>query len=430
VIIWGLTTSSDFLVQHQTQLWNGVILSAELGLLLFGALLFYQALQKNDHFTFIKTLTTKNASPLWVLMVLAFFLAGFFEGVAGFGIPAMLVTPMLLKVGLKAKTAIIAALVGGSVAVHFGALGTPIKIGLDILEPGNFVNVLLSVNILAVISTPFLLAALYSALEKKRVAWKKEWRMLLGAGVCFLIPYVLGAFWSIEIPSVLAGGVGLVLFCGFFGTKSEQINRGFWWRSFSPYVLFVALLMLGKFLLADMSLVLGDGIRNVSFFQPGFIFIITTACYVWYCGKNVQKNYNKIAGETLAKIKKPLITILLLVVLAHLIRVDLVSSFNYIYGVLPHSITDASVPLAGIFGAFLVGSATVSNLLFGALGNTTIETALIASGSTIGNIISLQNIVMVKSVVNAKESVGGLFLYGLKIVVIYLLLLWISLAVL
>ncbi|WIV66235.1 L-lactate permease [Natrialbaceae archaeon AArc-T1-2] len=64
-------------------------------------------------------------------VLLAFFLATFLEGVAGFGTPAAVVAPLLLALGFPALAAVVAALVGHAVATTFGAVGTPIIVGLE-----------------------------------------------------------------------------------------------------------------------------------------------------------------------------------------------------------------------------------------------------------------------------------------------------------
>lgn len=149
-------------------------------------------------------------------------MGSFLEGVAGFGIPAMLVAPILLTFGYKPITSIVLPLAANTTAVTFGALGTPFKIGLGINVPDSTSLFTACINILPALALPFILAFLFSKTKEEKIVWKNEWKMLLGAGSCFAIPYFAISLVSIEYPSVVAGILGLVLFVSFFIPKGER----------------------------------------------------------------------------------------------------------------------------------------------------------------------------------------------------------------
>lgn len=60
--------------------------------------------------------------------------AAFIEGAAGFGTPAAPAAPLLLALGFPAMAAAIICLVFNSFPVSFGAVGTPIVMGLSPLK--------------------------------------------------------------------------------------------------------------------------------------------------------------------------------------------------------------------------------------------------------------------------------------------------------
>ena len=59
--------------------------------------------------------------------------ASFIEGASGFGTPAAVVAPLLLALGFPAMAAVMVGLIIQSTPVSFGAVGTPILVGV---EPG------------------------------------------------------------------------------------------------------------------------------------------------------------------------------------------------------------------------------------------------------------------------------------------------------
>lgn len=119
-------TSIDFIY---LPFFSGIVISIELGLLLFGAYLFYNTLHANSHFSDFIKITSSFPSKLFVIIILCVFMGSFMEGIAGFGIPAMLIAPLLMTLGFKPLTSIVLPLAANTIAVTFGALGTPLKIG-------------------------------------------------------------------------------------------------------------------------------------------------------------------------------------------------------------------------------------------------------------------------------------------------------------
>jgi lactate permease len=76
---------------------HGLLVAAEISLLVFGALLFYNYLKAGG---FIQQLESSlqqfSTNKLVIVILLAFFFGSFIEGVSGFGTPAMIIAPLLL----------------------------------------------------------------------------------------------------------------------------------------------------------------------------------------------------------------------------------------------------------------------------------------------------------------------------------------------
>ncbi|SKB58798.1 L-lactate permease [Maribacter arcticus] len=409
---------------------NGLIITAELGLLIFGAYLFYNLLSAHRHFKEFDVFLNSFSSKLSVVIILCWFMGSFMEGIAGFGIPAMLIAPLMLALGFKPITSIILPLAANTTAVAFGALGTPLKIGLGIFSSGDMVLYTLLLNSLPALMMPFVLAFLYSKTEQVKINWPKERKKLLGAGVCFVVPYFITGLFTVEYPSAIAGFIGLILFVSIFIPKKETPKLSFWWNSFYPYLLFVGLLLTAKFLMSGYTFKWNGDLKEIPLYQPGLVFVFAGLVYL------IIKNYKSLSlhiltetKRTISRIYKPITTILLLVCFVQLINPEL-------NGLMQGLLTDnpkLSIPLialAGVGGSFVTGSATMSNLLLGnsiqTFASMTLSTplllALLHTGSAVGNAISLQNIIMVKSVIQQPVREEKIVSYNLITVSLYMTL--------
>ncbi|GAB2490475.1 L-lactate permease [Algoriphagus taiwanensis] len=410
---------------------NGTVISIELALLLFGAYLLFHLLQSNDHFRTLNKITSGFSSRLTVIILFSYFLGSFMEGVAGFGIPAMLITPMLLTLGFRPQTCIIIPLAANTTAVTFGALGTPLKIGLGIFEPDAAVRFTVLLNFIPAILLPFFLAFLFEKTEQTQINWAKNWKMLLGAGMIYALLYLATGSLTIEYASVISGIIGMLLYTFFFVSKEENPPLRSWLDTFYPYLIFIVLLLASKFFFSEISWSITSDTRTVSLYQPGAVFILTALVYHLYI--KTQRKGSLSFGHHLEHtgqiVSKTVLTIFLLVCYAQVVRIDIALLTQTQLSGLSESAKLVVSPVLGVLGSFLSGSATMSNLIFGntiqsaafAAAHVFLLSALLNTGSAIGNCISLQNILMVKSVINAPEvSYSKIMKLNLILIALYL----------
>jgi len=439
-VIIVLVSKFLFLSESNTvyyELSNAMIIWTELILLIFGAYLFYNILSVHKHFIPFTESVSIISSRISLAIILCFFMGSFMEGIAGFGIPALLMAPLMLTVGFKPITAIVLPLAANTTAVLFGALGTPLRIGLGINEPDEVVTITIIINALPVLVLPFMLTYLLSKTERLKISWKKEWKMLLGAGFCFYVPFALTAMFSIEFPSVVAGIFGLLLFVFVFIPTNEKISGRIWWNTFSPYLFFIVLLLLWKCASQNIRFSLYPDIKDVSFYQPGIVFIIASIIVLLFLNKkNFSTQLFTLTKDALYRIRIPAITILLLICFTQLIAKSLSENIISLTAFMNQSWQIVCQPIIGISGSFITGSATMSNLLFAgslstvAMAQQPLFISLLHTGSAIGNAISLQNILIVKSVIPDNISENTILKYNISAVVYYLLLVVLSVFIL
>ncbi len=209
----------------------GVMAAIEILWIVFGALVLLYTLMRSGAVDRINAGFAKISDDRRVqVILLAFFLATFLEGVAGFGTPAAVVAPLLLALGFPALAAVVAALIGHAIATVFGAVGTPVIVGyqqpLGAVEERIFDGTGLTVAEYSADAAVY--AALFNGVlgilmplvavgmvvyffgeERTLAPIKSVVPLAIVAGVAFAIPYVVTAVLvGPELPSLFAPMVG------------------------------------------------------------------------------------------------------------------------------------------------------------------------------------------------------------------------------
>ena len=158
----------------------------------------------------------------------------FIEGAAGFGTPAAVAGPLLLALGFPALAAVMTTLIIQSTPVSFGAVGTPILVGMAeslnvpqvenaIAEAGmSYTEFIAQIGVFtaiphALIGTfiPLIICGMLTRFFGARRSFREGlgiWKFALLGGLCFTVPYVSFAiFLGPEFPSLIGGLIGLGL---------------------------------------------------------------------------------------------------------------------------------------------------------------------------------------------------------------------------
>ncbi len=208
---------------------NGLVVAATLLYIIFGAILLLNTLQESGG---IKTIRQGfiGISPdrRIQVIIIAWLFGSFIEGSAGFGTPAAVAVPLLVGLGFPAMAAVVAGMVIQSTPVSFGAVGTPILVGVQsglAADPGITSNFLALVTMIggrvaivhAIVGTliPLFVVALMTRFFGKNKSFSeglRVWKFALFAAFSMTIPYVIVAnLLGPEFPSMIGGLVGLVI---------------------------------------------------------------------------------------------------------------------------------------------------------------------------------------------------------------------------
>jgi lactate permease len=228
--VWG--TYPDYIAAATV---NGVVVAIEILLIVLGALALLFTLRQSGAIAAInKGFTGISSDKRVQAIIITWFFGSFIEGAAGFGTPAALTAPLLLSLGFPALAAVMVALIANSTAVSFGAVGTPIQIGigtsLDITgiertlaeQQMSFEYFIHQIGvwsalqqILPSIIVPLLMIVMLTRFFGKERSIRvglKIWPYALFTAFCFIIPYVLVAvLLGPEFPSIFGGLIGLLI---------------------------------------------------------------------------------------------------------------------------------------------------------------------------------------------------------------------------
>jgi lactate permease len=168
------------------------------------------------------------------VILIAWLFGCFIEGASGFGTPAAVAAPLMVAVGFPALAAVVFGMMIQSTPVSFGAVGTPLIVGVQGgldkaalteqlaqrgLEWEPFFRIIVSeVAIMhAICGTlmPLLLVMFMTRYFGRNKSWTEGLSILpfaLFSAFSFTIPYVLaGVYLGPEFPSIIGGLLGLAI---------------------------------------------------------------------------------------------------------------------------------------------------------------------------------------------------------------------------
>ncbi|MBS9476589.1 L-lactate permease [Ancylobacter radicis] len=230
LLVWGVSANRVLASTLQ-----GLIQTAGLLWIIFGAILLLNTLKHSGAISTIRAGFTSISPDRRVQVILIAWLFGsFIEGASGFGTPAAVAAPLMVAVGFPAMAAVVFGMMIQSTPVSFGAVGTPLIVGVQtgldraaidgqLAQAGSdwasFFHVITSeVAILhAICGTllPLFLIMVMTRFFGRNKSWTEGLSIApfaLLAAFAMTVPYVLSAvLLGAEFPSLIGGLVGLAI---------------------------------------------------------------------------------------------------------------------------------------------------------------------------------------------------------------------------
>jgi lactate permease len=300
---------------------QGLFITFDILLIIFGAILLLNTLKHSGAITSIRSGFTRISDDRRVqVVIIAWLFGAFIEGASGFGTPAAIAAPLLVALGFPAAAAVMIGMMIQSTPVTFGAVGTPIIVGVT----GGLESAVLNEQLAAVglsfaayrqiitgyaamthgvIGTliPLLMVIMMTRFFGRNRSWTEGLSIVpfaLFGGLAFTIPYTLtGVFLGPEFPSLLGAltGLGIVTFAasrGFLLPKDswQFAPRDEWepswtgelevplddvagrkpvstWLAWTPYVLVALLLVITRL----PALGVGAALRRLTIQWPDIL---------------------------------------------------------------------------------------------------------------------------------------------------------------
>ena len=215
---------------------NGLIIAGTLIYIIFGAILLLNTLQQSGAMNTIRQGFSDITPDRRIQVIIIAWLFGtFIEGSAGFGTPAAVAVPLMVGLGFPAMAAVVAGMIIQSTPVSFGAMGTPILVGVstglqspELNAYAEGLGFLVWEDFLADIGSkiaiihasagtfiPLLVTGImtrFFGANRSFADGFKVWKFAIFAALSMTIPYLIVAtFLGPEFPSMFGGMFGLAI---------------------------------------------------------------------------------------------------------------------------------------------------------------------------------------------------------------------------
>lgn len=387
------------------------------------------------------------------VLLLTWGFGGLLEGMAGFGTAVAIPAAILIGLGYKPIFSSLVSLLSNSVPTAFGAVGVPVKavaveIGYDNLN-GLGSEVVFQLMPLMII-IPFLIVTItdssLKALPKNIVL-----SLLVGC-TSMMVQYVSVLYIGVETPAILGSiaSITVIVIWAQFAVKKdakstlEKISSATIIKAWSVYGLILFFIIITSplfdFLRTFLQSISATPITlNINGIEKTVkIFWLTDAGLLIFLGSffggliqgATAKDLFSVLWKSVVQLKKTYITVISLIILSSIM--DL-SGMIPILALALVAATGTFYPLfspaIGCLGAFLTGSDTASNILFGKLQANVAhqigsEPSWFAAANTVGatggKIISPQSIAIATSACGQQGKEGEIMKKALPYALLYI----------
>ncbi|TVQ50608.1 MAG: L-lactate permease [Phycisphaerales bacterium] len=460
---------------------DGLLTAATPILIVASAILLFKTMEHSGAMETLRLwLNSISSNQVAQLMIVAWAFAFLIEGASGFGTPAALAAPILVGLGVAPVRAVIICLMMNTVPVSFGAVGTPTWFGFG--ELGLTETELQQIAGKTAIMHGFAALIIPVIALRMVVEWQAIRRNIVFIYLSILscvVPYVLLAMVNYEFPAVVGGLIGLFITAGLarhhvgladrrddaaaserrplpvgvlakalfplwgtvivlLVTRIEQLGLRAILNAAEPN-LTIALGSLGTVhispaLVVQLRHVLltethwSHALLYVPSLVPFGLIVLVTIMLLRISRQTVRQ----VAGETLDRIRRPVIALLGALVFVKLFMTGGDHSPAVILGTSLAETAGHRWPyiaaFLGALGSFFSGSNTISNLTFGPIQDTiageleldrTTMLSLQSAGGAMGNMICIHNIVAACSVLGLSKQEGFILRRTIIAVLIY-----------
>lgn len=405
--------------------------------------------------------------PFAKLLLLSWVFASFLQGIAGFGVPVVIVVPILIGIGFEPFLSAASVLIGHSWSISFGSMGSSIY-AMDMVTntPINeIVNWMVMFGYFAMLMTGFAVCYLY---DRKTFLKRGITYVLPLSLVMCIVLFIVVRLEMFSLIGITTGLIGILSFYFLYKPKNIDAKKEYYKDKLNigeaafPYLLIIVFSICLNIINPKLAVSLDFpgyvttmGVEvapelnyaKISLLKhPASIILFSSIIsYIIYTRKmslNIL-TLKEIVNSTIDKCVPITLTLVFLIIIAVLMT-D--SGMINILAEVVVSITENFYPLlspfVGLLGAFITGSNTNSNVIFGKFQETVanqlgINAAIICAaqsiGASIGGAIGPTTTALAATAasISGKESliyrktllliIGSTFVLGLLSIIIILL---------
>lgn len=435
-------------------------------LIIAGAIFLFKTMDETGGINIIKSwLNEITENRVAQLMIVGWAFPFLIEGASGFGTPAAIVAPILVGLGYEPVKVAILALIMNTVPVSFGAVGTPTWFGFSAIDLSESETLTIAFNSAAIHSIAAFFIVIIALLQI--VSFKDIMGNLVFVVFSVLltvIPYLIVANYNYEFPALIGGVTGLLgtilLAKKKIGLKKspkkttentsvKQLIKATFplWGTLLLLILTripqlgikslltsennsfnLSLGTLGDFSISSSLVLSLENIfqTNTSWshkllYVPSLLPFALISLLTFWLYRSPKDDVNRVFNKTISQMKNPVLALLGALVFVNLMMMGGDRSAVNTIGNLLASISGDKWTLfasfLGALGSFFSGSATISNLTFAGIQNSiamdtgidrTVILALQSVGASFGNMVCINNIVAVTSVLTLSNQEGSI----------------------
>lgn len=369
--------------------------------IIWGAMLLYNLVQKVGALDVINNnLAIIVEDKFLQFILLSWLFSAFLQGIAGFGVPVIVVTPILIGLGFDPIKSAAAVLVGHSWAISFGSMGSSIS-AIDMVTDVEVHDIVVFMALFGII-TMFTMGMAVCAIYEGKKGILKGFRYIFCTSVTMGITLFILAFMDMtSVMGLISGLVGMLTILILYNIKNMEKkkkplykNKINLFQSIMPYLLIIFFSVLFFAISPGLKLQLdfpgyisGTGVAveaekgylsfNVLKYPFSIILIASFLSGILYWRKDVlnkEKMY-LIIDATVKKCSSTTITLVILLAMAQIMMdAGMIKTLATFLVEKTETIYPLVAPYIGLLGAFVTGSNTNSNILFGNLQETAANT--------------------------------------------------------
>ena len=376
---------------------KGLSLSLSIILIIWGAVFLYNLVSEVGALNVINRNIELIIEDRFIqFLFLSWIFSAFLQGVAGFGVPVVVVVPILVSMGFEPVASAAAVLVGHSWAISFGSMGSSVY-AMDMVtntDIGSIVMWMVFFDIIAMFLTGITVCYIYGGIPciKNGITYIALLTIIMGSTLSIVTK--LGMLSMLALLTAFVGLFALyIIYRLRFKRQSTQrlySDRLNLMDSLLPYVLIIAFSFMVYFINPQVSISLnfpgyitaiGNMVKAETnyaminiFKHPTMIIMVSSLIsIVLYRRKKGfdLKSLKAVASATVKKCASITIT------LAFLISIAVLMMDSGMINCLAQQAVQTTgkfyplfAPFVGLLGSFITGSNTNSNVIFGSLQET------------------------------------------------------------